>query len=70
MARSLLADRSALVLSFPLITRCTAVGDPAKLLLFSRVHTTQVLFAPEFSGTLLKREVWFPKLINLLYFGL
>jgi hypothetical protein len=39
-------------------------------LLFSRAHATQMMFLGPFSGTLFKREVPFPKLINLLYFGL
>jgi hypothetical protein len=63
-------DRSTLVLSFPLITRCIAVRDPTWLLLFSRARETQMLFPDPFCGTLFGREVSFPKLINLLYFGL
>jgi hypothetical protein len=63
-------DRLVLVLSFPLIAPCDAVCGAASLLLFSRVHATQMLCASAFSGTLFEREVPFPKLINLVYFGL
>jgi hypothetical protein len=70
MAPSATVDRRDRALSFPLITRCITVGDPASLLLFSRARATEVLFPGPFSGTLFGREVPLPKLINLLYFGL
>jgi hypothetical protein len=70
MALSARVDRLALVLSFPLITRCATVDDLSSLLLFSRARETQMLFPDPSCGTLFGREVSFPKFINLLYFGL